>query len=137
MNYFPQSPMYLLSLPVHPGFFGLLAAATGNATWRTQNLTHGLPVDLRIQSLTADSCKLLDMEASLHRNPARHPVGNGLGLRVLASCLGKHASEIRDAMNLLDCLAKGLRAGMWIRCLHAHRLYTPCEFSQLLCEFSL
>jgi hypothetical protein len=60
MNYFPQSPMYLLSLPVHPGFFGLLAATTGNATWRTQNLAKRYPILTRVEFFAPDACNLLD-----------------------------------------------------------------------------
>ncbi len=118
-------------------FFCLATAAPGSAAWRTQNLAHRLPVDIRVKVLASNSCNLLDVQAPLHRDAARHPVSDSLRLCGLASRLGQQASELRDPASLLDCIAKSLCAGVWVWCLHAHKFYTTCEFSQSHREFLL
>lgn len=119
-----------------PSLFRLTVHAACNAAWRTQNLTHLFPVDVWIQCLAPDSCKLLDIQAALHRNAARHPVGYGLRFDGFASGIREAPSELRNAVELIDGIAKGGCARMGGRCLdHAHKHTRDVSMIQAFCEF--
>lgn len=127
-----------------PKFFGLaIRCATqslsvirgiqGSANPRHENILQVAPINIRPQFFAPHSCKILDNKAALLGDATGYPVRDRLRFGLTAEHFGKLAHASGPVYGPTQCFS----SDVWIRCLHAHRLYTPCEFSQLLCEFSL
>jgi hypothetical protein len=119
----------LFNLPIRSSAnpLGIVGRVERSADASHENILQVAPVNIWSKFLAADSCKILNDQATLFRNATRDPVGYRLRFRLATDHLG----ELALTAGPLDCSAESFRSDVWIRCLHAHSISHRVSFDKI------
>jgi len=128
--------LYFLRLAGRParGRLGVVAGIERLPNPSHHDFLQMRPIDIRTEFLTANSCKILDLEATVFRNPAAYPVPNRLRFGFAA----EHFGELAHAPGPFDGAAQCFSSEVGIQCLHGvHRISQTVSLVKPFCEHCL